>query len=127
MPIYEYTCSECQKVSDVLQKLNEPAPERCPACGAEKTLSRIVSRTSFVLKGGGWGADLYASKKAAEKSDSPPAESTKAPEQSAAPATGAAPAAASTTASGTSAPAATAPTPSKSSKSEKSEKKDSSS
>ncbi len=64
MPIYEYTCSQCDKLSDVLQKLNEPAPERCPACGAEGTLTRVVSRTSFVLKGGGWGADLYASKKA---------------------------------------------------------------
>ncbi len=63
MPIYEYTCSKCDKLSDVLQKLNEKAPERCPACGAEGTLSRVVSRTSFVLKGGGWGADLYASKK----------------------------------------------------------------
>ena len=86
MPIYEYTCSQCQKLTDVLQKLNEPAPERCPACGAEGTLSRVVSRTSFVLKGGGWGADLYASKKAAEKSDSA-AESTKPGEKNATPAT----------------------------------------
>jgi len=90
MPIYEYTCSQCQKLSDVLQKLSEPAPERCPACGAEGTLSRVVSRTSFVLKGGGWGADLYASKKAAEKGDAPPAEAAK----NAVPATSAAPAAA---------------------------------
>lgn len=93
MPIYEYTCSECQKVSDVLQKLNEPAPERCPACGAEKTLSRIVSRTSFVLKGGGWGADLYGSKKAAEKTEAASADGAKAAEKTAAPAPGAAPAA----------------------------------
>jgi putative FmdB family regulatory protein len=77
MPIYEYTCSNCQKLSDVLQKLNEGTPEKCPACGAEGTLSRVVSRTSFVLKGGGWGADLYGSKKAAEKSETAPAESAK--------------------------------------------------
>ena len=94
MPIYEYTCSECQKLSDVLQKLNELAPERCPACGSEGTLSRVVSRTSFVLKGGGWGADLYGSKKAAQKGDAPPAEGAKAPEKNGAPATGGAPAAA---------------------------------
>jgi putative FmdB family regulatory protein len=130
MPIYEYTCSQCQKLSDVLQKLSEPAPERCPACGAEGTLSRVVSRTSFVLKGGGWGADLYASKKSAEKSDSPPPEGAKTPEKSGAPATGAAPVAApSTTGSGSSSSApASAPAPAKSStseKSEKSEKKDS--
>ena len=109
MPIYEYSCSQCQKVTDVLQKLNEGAPEKCPACGAEGTLSRVVSRTSFVLKGGGWGADLYASKKSAEKSDAP-AEGAKPAEKSAVPASGAAPAApASAPASGTSAPSAPAP------------------
>ena len=78
MPIYEYTCSECEKLSDVLQKLNEPAPERCPACGAEGTLTRVVSRTSFVLKGGGWGADLYASKKTDGASAPAAAEAAKA-------------------------------------------------
>ena len=119
MPIYEYTCSNCEKLSDVLQKLNEPAPERCPACGAERTLSRVVSRTSFVLKGGGWGADLYASKKA----DAAPAtapESAKAPDKNAAPAAGSAPAASapstgSSSTSGTAAaPAAASPSSPKS-------------
>jgi putative FmdB family regulatory protein len=112
MPIYEYNCSQCQKLTDVLQKLNEPAPQRCPACGAEGTLSRVVSRTSFVLKGGGWGADLYGSKKSAEKADSA-AESAKPAETSAAPASGATPAApAGTTGSTSSAPSTTAPAPS---------------
>jgi putative FmdB family regulatory protein len=109
MPIYEYSCSQCQKVTDVLQKLNEAAPERCPACGAEGTLSRVVSRTSFVLKGGGWGADLYASKKSAEKSESP-TESAKPAEKTATPTSGATPAApASSPASGASTPSAPAP------------------
>jgi putative FmdB family regulatory protein len=117
MPIYEYTCSQCQKTSDVLQKLSEAAPEHCPACGAEGTLSRVVSRTSFVLKGGGWGADLYASKKAADKGDASPPDAAKAPDKNAAPAsaTPAAPAAApASSGSSSSAPAsAPAPTPAK--------------
>jgi putative FmdB family regulatory protein len=111
MPIYEYTCSQCQKLTDVLQKLNELAPERCPACGADGTLSRVVSRTSFVLKGGGWGADLYGSKKSAEKSDSA-AEGAKPGEKSAtpAPAAGTTPAAPTgTTGSSGSSPSAPAP------------------
>jgi putative FmdB family regulatory protein len=86
MPIYEYTCSECDKLSDVLQKLNEPAPERCPACGAEGTLTRVVSRTSFVLKGGGWGADLYASKKTDGASAPAAAEGAKAQDKPGTPA-----------------------------------------
>ncbi|MGO9064297.1 MAG: FmdB family zinc ribbon protein [Myxococcaceae bacterium] len=119
MPIYEYTCSKCNKLSDVLQKLSEKAPERCPACGAEGTLSRVVSRTSFVLKGGGWGADLYASKKA-DGAATPAAEGTKAADKE----TPAAPAAASPTSapagsSGASAtPAAPSSTATKSTKSE---------
>jgi putative FmdB family regulatory protein len=61
MPIYEYECSQCHQPSDALQKVNDPPPETCPHCGARNTLSRLLSRTSFVLKGGGWYADLYSS------------------------------------------------------------------
>lgn len=63
MPIYEYECSQCHQTSDALQKVNDPPPESCPKCGARNTLSRLLSRTSFVLKGGGWYADLYSSSK----------------------------------------------------------------
>lgn len=63
MPIYEYSCKSCEKTIDVLQKVSDPAPEACTECGATGTLSRVVSRTSFVLKGGGWYSDLYSSTK----------------------------------------------------------------
>ena len=78
MPIYEYECSQCHQVSDALQKVNDPPPETCPHCGARSALSRLVSRTSFVLKGGGWYADLYSSgkSKGAEGGDSKPASKT---------------------------------------------------
>ncbi len=62
MPIYEYVCGQCERTIDVLQKVSDPAPEKCE-CGAEGSLSRKVSRTSFVLKGGGWYSDLYSSVK----------------------------------------------------------------
>jgi putative FmdB family regulatory protein len=115
MPIYEYTCSQCQKLSDVLQRLNDPRPEKCPACAAEGTLSRVVSRTSFVLKGGGWGADLYGSKKASEKGDAAPAEGAKPADQAApaSPGTAASPAAATPGGASTPAPAAPSATPAK--------------
>src|SRR5713226_10217643 len=63
MPIYEYVCSKCGKPNEVLQKFDDPTPEKCDACGARHTLSRMVSRSSFVLRGGGWYSDLYASTK----------------------------------------------------------------
>ena len=63
MPIYEYTCASCGKTIDVLQKMSDPAPAVCSACGAQNSLSRQVSLTSFQLKGGGWYKDLYGSSK----------------------------------------------------------------
>ncbi|QAT85678.1 FmdB family regulatory protein [Corallococcus coralloides] len=63
MPIYEYGCSACGKTIDVLQKMSDPTPPVCTACGAQNTLSKQVSRSSFHLKGGGWYSDLYGSTK----------------------------------------------------------------
>jgi putative FmdB family regulatory protein len=69
MPLYEYVCTECEHLEEVLQKVNAPAPAVCKSCGAEHTLQKAVSQTSFHLKGGGWYKDLYAStsNKASEK------------------------------------------------------------
>lgn len=63
MPIYEYVCEKCGKLNEVIQKISDPAPNKCDGCGTEGTMSRVVSRTSFVLKGGGWYSDLYSSTK----------------------------------------------------------------
>ena len=63
MPIYAYACEKCGKVSDFFQKIEDPEPEKCESCGAAGPLVRCLSRTSFVLKGGGWYSDLYSSSK----------------------------------------------------------------
>jgi len=77
MPIYEYACKTCEKTIDVLQKVSDPTPETCSACGAQGSLSKVVSRTSFVLKGGGWYSDLYSStKKDGSSSSSSPSSSS---------------------------------------------------
>jgi putative FmdB family regulatory protein len=73
MPIYEFTCASCGEHAEVLQHVGDRPPP-CPKCG-RRGMKRAVSRTSFQLKGGGWYADLYASKRpgAAPKGDGPPA------------------------------------------------------
>jgi len=63
VPIYEYVCEACGRLTEVMQKVNDPAPAACPECGAAK-LAKLVSRTTFQLKGGGWYSDLYSSPKA---------------------------------------------------------------
>ena len=62
MPIYEFLCEACGMVNEKLQKVNDPPPARCDECGSRK-LAKLVSRSAFQLKGGGWYSDLYASKK----------------------------------------------------------------
>jgi putative FmdB family regulatory protein len=61
MPLFEYKCQDCEKVEEFLQKYSDPAPETCPGCGAEGALHKVVSLSSFQLKGGGWYKDLYSS------------------------------------------------------------------
>ncbi|HXW60463.1 MAG TPA: zinc ribbon domain-containing protein [Myxococcota bacterium] len=70
MPIYEYSCRKCHGREELLQKLDEEPPEICSHCGAKNTLTRVVSESSFQLKGGGWYKDLYASKKTSPAGES---------------------------------------------------------
>lgn len=60
MPIYEYGCNECGHFFEELQRSTDPSPERCPSCGAE-AVERVISRSSFLLRGGGWYAQDYSS------------------------------------------------------------------
>jgi putative FmdB family regulatory protein len=70
MPIYEYLCEKCGHEFEREQRITEDPVKTCPSCRAKK-VRRLISRTAFVLKGGGWYSDLYSSSKPdAEKSES---------------------------------------------------------
>ena len=70
MPVYEYECKACGRQFEYQQRMADPEKTLCEACGKE-ALERIISRTAFALKGGGWYKDLYASTKPeAAKSES---------------------------------------------------------
>jgi putative FmdB family regulatory protein len=66
MPVYEYECKACGRDFEYQQRMSDPDKTTCEACGG--ALDRLISRTAFSLKGGGWYKDLYASPKP-EKSD----------------------------------------------------------
>jgi len=53
MPIYEYRCSACGHELEKLQKMSDAPLTDCPEC-ARPALTKLVSATSFRLKGGGW-------------------------------------------------------------------------
>jgi putative FmdB family regulatory protein len=67
MPIYEYHCPKCGTF-ETTQRITEPALKRCPTCKSK--VERMISATSFVLKGSGWYATDYARSGSAKATDS---------------------------------------------------------
>ena len=59
MPLYEYECDTCSKVFEVQQRMADAPLSDCPEC--EGSVKKVMSMSSFQLKGGGWYADGYAS------------------------------------------------------------------
>lgn len=53
MPIYEYKCQMCNYTTESLQKVTDQPLVTCPHCGQEQ-LIKLLSNTSFQLKGTGW-------------------------------------------------------------------------
>ena len=81
MPIYEYECRECGQVHESMQKMSDAPLTTCPHCSGK--LQKLISQSTFHLKGSGWYATDYAkrnsgpastqaqtSEKAADKSTS---------------------------------------------------------
>jgi len=60
MPLYEYRCLKCEHVIEVLQRLSDRPLRKCKLCSGK--LEKLISRTSFQLKGGGWFAHGYGSR-----------------------------------------------------------------
>jgi len=54
MPIYAFACSACGHTFDRLQRLADPDPSTCPACGAEGAIGRQLTAPQFRLAGAGW-------------------------------------------------------------------------
>ena len=68
MPIYEYHCEACGHEFEVMQKITDKPVHVCESCKKPKA-RRMISQSSFQLKGGGWYSDLYSSS-SKTKSDS---------------------------------------------------------
>ena len=59
MPIYEYQCQKCG-VIEVTQRITEKPLAKCPTCKSK--IKKLISNTSFQLKGTGWYITDYARK-----------------------------------------------------------------
>lgn len=78
MPVYEYQCTKCGQIEEAFQKISDPALETCPHC--EGALKKIISQSTFHLKGSGWyvtdygGAKTGANKESDKKAETKPKE-----------------------------------------------------
>ncbi len=61
MPIYEYACKKCDGEFEVSQRITEEPLKRylCPHCGKRTSVTKLISRSSFHLKGSGWYVTDY--------------------------------------------------------------------
>lgn len=60
MPIYEYECSKCGRIDEMIQKFSDKPLAKCRHCSGK--LHKLISQSSFHLKGTGWYITDYANK-----------------------------------------------------------------
>ncbi|HEV2740791.1 MAG TPA: FmdB family zinc ribbon protein [Candidatus Elarobacter sp.] len=108
MPLYDYRCRACSKLTEVRHAFREAHTGACPECGGE--LARVFSPAGIVFKGSGFY--LTDSRKASETAKAAASKSSSEPAKPAETTTSE-PAA--TTTAPASAPAATATAPAPSS------------
>lgn len=87
MPIYEYKCNKCGKQFEAFQGITEPDLKSCKFCKGK--VHKMMSLSSFSLKGSGWYATDYAGNKTetsakSEKTESATAVSAEASTESSA-------------------------------------------
>jgi len=64
MPLYEYQCERCDARVEVLQRLGDDPPGCCECAGdgSPAPMKKMMSASSFLLKGSGWAHDSYGLK-----------------------------------------------------------------
>jgi putative FmdB family regulatory protein len=62
MPIYEYKCRKCGKQYELFQHMTDPVAKTCKFCKGH--VSKLISMSSFHLKGSGWYVTDYGGNKA---------------------------------------------------------------
>jgi putative FmdB family regulatory protein len=79
MPIYEYGCTECGAIEEAIQNFSDKPLTVCKKCSGH--LHKLISQSSFHLKGTGWYVTDYAGKNnnavsSSKKSEEPAASSS---------------------------------------------------
>lgn len=79
MPLYDYQCRACSKVTEVRHGFRETYDGTCPECGSDR-LARVFNPAGIVFKGSGFyvtdSRKAPASESSSTSSSSKPADST---------------------------------------------------
>jgi len=70
MPLYEYQCIKCGEIEEAIQKFSDPPLTTCRHCSGK--LNKLISQSSFHLKGTGWYATGYSKPPASGTGDKAP-------------------------------------------------------
>ena len=74
VPIYEYQCSKCGEVFEAFQKITDEPLTQCRFCKGK--VEKLISQSSFQLKGTGWYLTDYARRNSSGSTDKPKSSST---------------------------------------------------
>ena len=69
MPIYKFKCTECQHEFTLIRKMSDNSEVLCENCSSNLT-NKLISKSSFTLKGNGWYKDGYSEKTKEVKKES---------------------------------------------------------
>ena len=67
---YEYACTACGHAWEAEQSISAAPLSECPSCHQATAKRQVSGGAGFILKGGGWYADLYSSSGGANKGSS---------------------------------------------------------
>ena len=68
MPVYEYQCTKCGQIEEAFQKIFDSPLETCPHCKGH--LKKLISQSTFHLKGSGWYVTDYGGAKTSTETKS---------------------------------------------------------
>jgi len=68
MPIYEFQCSACKAIREKWFSVKD-APDHIPCKECKGMMKRIISNTTFILKGTGWYQTDYKNKNTHSKKE----------------------------------------------------------
>jgi putative FmdB family regulatory protein len=60
VPLYEYKCRKCGRLTEKIESVSGPYLKKCPHCGGK--VEAVITAPSIQFKGAGWYVTDYAKK-----------------------------------------------------------------